>query len=535
MAPPHGEFMRTKSPLLACCVALVLGAPVVRGENLLEVYQDAVKSDPLIRAAEARRLAALEAKPQARGLLFPQINLNGQVATRDSESNSTFNQAVDADGDPTTPPVIAIVRNSQSTDADFWNYQAQLVQTIFRWDQWQTLKRADAEVAIAEANYRAAQQDLMVRVSQAYFDVLASEDTLGAAEATLQAFSRQLEQAEKRFEVGLIAITDVQESRAAHDSATAGVIAAKRALATNQERLREITGEAYQSLTKPADEMPLDQPQPFDEQAWVDQSVEQNLNVVAARLETEVTRRNIEIARSGHLPTLDLFATRTEFDSNATQVNNGREGPADSDQVQDTIGIQVTVPIYSGGVTQSRVREQTYLHRASREQFEGSLRTAERETRDAYLGVIAERARVNALKQSVKSNQTALEATEAGFEVGTRTTVDVLDARRRLFEAQREYARSRYDYLINVVRLKSAAGVLVPTDLNTINGYLTMPTALPVTRPGPAAVPAPAPTPTAPPAPAPASRPAPAPVTPPVPAPVPAPAPTPGPPPTPGG
>lgn len=481
--------MRKKSVLIVCGVALALLGSPARAENLLDVYEAAVKSDPLIREAEARRLAALESKPQARGALFPQFNVNGQIATRESDSNSTFNQAVDVDNDPTTPPVIAIVNNSQSTDADFWNYQAQATQTLFRWDQWQTLKRADAEVALAEANYRAAQQDLMVRVSRAYFDVLAADDTLSAAEATLQAFSRQLEQADKRFEVGLIAITDVQEARAAQDSATAGVIAAKRALASSQEVLREITGEAYATLAKPADDMPLDQPQPLNEQGWVDQAVEQNLNVIAARLGTDVAKRDIEIARSGHLPSVDLFVSRTEFDSEATQINNGRKGPADSDQVQDTIGVQVTVPIFSGGITQSRVRQQVYLHRASREKLDGALRGAERETRDAYLGVLAERARVNALKQSVKSSQTALEATEAGFEVGTRTTVDVLDARRRLFEAQREYARSRYDYLINVVRLRSAAGVLVPTDLGNINAFLTTPTTLPVVRPEPTPAP----------------------------------------------
>jgi outer membrane protein len=479
--------MRKKSVLLVCGVALALLGPAAQSENLLEVYQAAVKSDPLIREAEARRMAALEAKPQARGALFPQFNLNGQYATRDTTSNSTFNQEqfVDTDGDPDTPPdrVINIVRNNQETDADFWAYQAELTQTIFRWDQWQTLKRADAEVALAEANYRAAQQDLMVRVSSRYFDVLAAEDTLAAAEATLQAFSRQLEQAEKRFEVGLIAITDVQEARAAHDSATAGVIAAKRALASSNELLRELTGEAYTALTKPADDMPLDQPQPADEEDWVKQSVEQNLGVIAARLGVDVAKRNVNIAQSGHLPTVELVASRNEFDSQATQINNGFGGPADSDQVQDTIGLQVTVPIFSGGTTQSRVREQVYLHRASREKLEGALRGAERETRDAYLGVIAEKARVAALKQSVNSNQTALEATEAGFDVGTRTTVDVLDARRRLFEAQREYARSRYDYLINLVRLKSAAGVLAPQDLATINGFLTTPTTLPVVRP----------------------------------------------------
>jgi len=478
--------MHKNSVLIACGVALALLGTAAHTESLLDVYQQAVTNDPLIREADARRMAALEAKPQARGVLFPQFNVNGQVATRDTTSNSTFNQAVDTDGDPTTPPEIVIVNNTQSTDADFWNYTAQVTQTVFRWDQWQTLQRADSQVALAEANYRAAQQDLLVRVSQRYFDVLAAEDTLAAAEATAQAVSRQLEQAEKRFEVGLIAITDVQEARAAQDNATAGVIAAKRSLATTQELLRELTGEAYANLVKPGEDMPLDQPQPLDEQQWVDQSLEQNLDVIAARLGVDIAKRDVSIARSGHMPTVDLFAQRSEFDSTASQVNNGRKGPADTDQEQDTIGIQVTVPIFSGGVTQSRVRQQVYLHRASREKLEYSQRVAERATRDAYLGVLAERARVGALKQAVKSNQTALEATEAGFEVGTRTTVDVLLARQRLFESQRDYARSRYDYLINVVKLKSAAGVLAPQDLTQINGLLTTPTTLPVVRPKPA-------------------------------------------------
>ena len=469
--------------VLAGAIACALLGSAAQAENLLEVYQDSVKNDPVIREAEARREAALEVKPQARGLLLPQVKIDGQWAQSDSDSNATFTQAVDNDNDPATPPVIAIVNNQQATDQDFWNYQAEATQTLFRWDQWQALKRADAQVALAEANYRAAQQDLLLRVSQSYFDVLAAEDTLSAAEATLQAVTRQLEQAEKRFEVGLIAITDVQESRAAHDSATAAVIAAKRALATAHEAVRELTGEAYQTLIKPGEEMPLDQPQPADEETWVSQPLEQNLNVIAARLGVDVAKRNVKIAQAGHLPSVDLFANRTEFDTNSTQINNGLEGPADADQTEDTYGIRVNIPIFAGGATQSRVREQVHLHRAERERLEGAIRRAERDTRDAYLGVLAERARVTALRQSVKSNQTALEATEAGFEVGTRTTVDVLDARRRLFEAQRDYARSRYDYLINLVRLKSAAGVLAPSDLESINSFLTTPTTLPVVRP----------------------------------------------------
>jgi outer membrane protein len=477
--------MTKKSFLLACSIAaaLVAAAPL-RAENLLEVYMDAVRSDPLVREAEARRDAALEAKPQARGALLPQVNVNGQYATRESDGDNVFNQVIDPDNDPTTDNnVIVPVRSTQTSESDFWNYQAEITQSLFRWDQWQALKRADASVAVAEATYRAAQQDLLVRVSQAYFDVLAAEDTLSAAEATLEALTRQLEQADKRFEVGLIAITDVQEARAAHDNARAGVIAAKRAVASAQEVLRELTDKDYQSLVKPAEAMPLDKPDPLDEQAWVDLALKDNLDVIAARLQTEVASRDVKVAQGGHFPNVELFASRTEFSSDATQTNNGLTGPADASQTQDTVGVQVTIPIFAGGSTQSRVREQVHLHRASRERLEGAMRAAERETRDAYLGVIAEKARVQALQQAVKSSQTALEATEAGFEVGTRTTVDVLDARRRLFEAQRDYARSRYDYLINIVRLESASGGLKQDDLSVINGYLTTPTTLPVVRP----------------------------------------------------
>ena len=239
--------MTRKSLLLACGVAAALVAgTAARAENLIDVYQAALRSDPVLREAESRRMAALEAKPQARGLLFPQVNVTGQYATRDGESTALFLNQND-DG------TVELRQSDQSSDSDYWTYEAQVTQSLFRWDQWQQLKRADAQVAVAEANFRAAQQNLLVRVSQAYFDVLAAEDTLLAAEATLEALTRQLEQADKRFEVGLIAITDVQEARAAHDSATAGVIAAKRTLATTQEVLRELTNEAYTTLAKPAE------------------------------------------------------------------------------------------------------------------------------------------------------------------------------------------------------------------------------------------------------------------------------------------
>ncbi len=297
--------MRKQSFVLACSVALsLLGTGAARSENLLEVYQAAVKNDPVIREADARRMAALEVKPQARALLLPQVNVNGQVYTGNFDSESTF----PAGGRDHGAAVSRSATRTRRTSKQYWTYSAELIQTVFRWDQWQKLKRADSEVAIAEANYRAAQQDLLVRVSQAYFDVLAAEDTLAAAEATVQAFNRQLEQSEKRFEVGLIAITDVQESRAAHDSATAELIAAKRALASTNEALREIAGDTYATLVKPADDMPLNQPDPLDEQQWVTKALDENLSVIAARLDSEVAASNVKIARSGHMPTVDLFA-----------------------------------------------------------------------------------------------------------------------------------------------------------------------------------------------------------------------------------
>lgn len=483
--------MTKKSFLLACSIAVALvGAAPVRAENLLEVYMDAVKSDPVVREAEARRSAALETKPQARALLLPQLSVGGQIYTANSDGEATFPQV-----DRTTGNIVTVGNRSTTDVSQYWDYRVELTQTLFRWDQWQELKRADSQVAVAEATYRAAQQNLLVRVAQAYFDVLAAEDTLGAAEATLEALTRQLEQADKRFEVGLIAITDVQEARAAHDNARAGVIAAKRAVASAQEVLRELTDKDYQSLVKPADAMPLDKPDPLDEQAWVDLALKDNLDVVAARLNSDVASANVKIAQAGHMPTVDLFAQYSEDNRDATQTNQAFDpsdplntgdrvgGSADSNGTSDVIGLRLNIPVFSGGGTQSRVREQVFLHRAAREKLEGTMRSAERQTRDAYLGVIAEKARVQALQQAVKSSQTALEATEAGFEVGTRTTVDVLDARRRLFEAQRDYARSRYDYLINIVKLESATGGLKQDDLSVINGYLTTPSTLPVVRP----------------------------------------------------
>jgi outer membrane protein len=465
--------MTLRAHIAAAC-GLSLLSFAAAGADLVTVYQRALQNDPQIREADANRLAARESKPQAVAALLPQLEANGTYSKVEQEFSRTNLQLSNA-LDPNSPLIPVNITTDSETDGH--QYQIQLRQTVFRWDQWSTLRRANAEVAQAEADYMAAQQELIQRTAQRYFDVLAAQDTVDAAQATLEAFSRQLEQADKRFEVGLIAITDVQEARAAHDQAAAGVIAAKRTLATAQELLRELTGESFDALATPVDDLPLKSPEPTNEDQWVSTALDQNLRVISARLATDIAKEDVRIARSGHLPSFDIVASRSDQDFSGTQTSRDaagapRESPADQAQTTDTIGVQVTVPIYSGGATSSRVRQRVYLHRAARERLERANRETERAARDAYLGVISEISRVRALRQALESSRTALQATEAGFEVGTRTTVDVLDARRQLFEAQTDYSRSRYDYILNVLQLQLATGTLGKEDLDEINAFL---------------------------------------------------------------
>lgn len=472
--------MKFRAPLLATCVAAALAASLPAeaakspdSTDLLQVYQRALQNDPVIREAEANRLATLENKPQARAALLPQLTAQGQLDEIDSQTQRT-----QADLGPNNAlTLVQSTTTAHNVHSRSWNVR--LTQPIFRWDRWAALGRADKQVAQAEVDFKAAQQDLLARTAQRYFDVLAAADTLEAAQATLEALSRQLEQADKRFEVGLIAITDVQEARAARDQASAAVIAAKRSLATSREFLRELTGETFENLSKPGDDMPLKTPEPASETDWVNSSLQGNLSLMSARLQTEIAKEDVRVARGGHFPTVDLYAQRARDKDNGddalTRRSNGDVIPSSADGIgnTDAFGVQVTFPIYSGGATQSQVRQRVYLHRAARERSERTARETERAARDAYLGVLSEISRVQALRQAVQSSQTALQATEAGFEVGTRTTVDVLESRRNLFDAQTAYARSRYDYIINILNLKIATGSLSEKDLQEVNGWLT--------------------------------------------------------------
>ncbi len=453
-----------KKLILSTGLTLLLGvsAAPAQAASLLEIYQQALQSDPQIHEAEARRLAALEARPQARSAYLPQINADGgyDISER-SGPVGIF--------DPATGQRITV---DADIETDVFDWGVTLTQTLFRWDQLVNLRRANKTVARAEAVREAAQQDLIVRVAQRYFDVLAAEDRLTSRHANRMAIARQLEQAKQRFEVGLIAITDVQESQAAFDQAVADEIAAKRSLATSRELLREITGEYVPALSAPAENFPLIAPEPNDEKSWVDLSLDQNLNLVASRLDEQLARDEISFRRNGHYPTVELVARKRESETDQTTTTTFGTTSDSLTNPSDSIGVQVTVPLFSSGGTSSRVREAVYLHRAAREQLQRVTRETERQARDAYLGVISERSRVKALEQAVASSRTALEATQAGFEVGTRTIVDVLNSQFALYAAITNYYQSRYDYVLNALRLKQAAGNLAIQDLERIDQFL---------------------------------------------------------------
>ena len=453
---------------VAVSVLLSLGlASAASAKDLIGVYEDATRNDPQIRAADANRLAQREARPQAWAALLPQINgTAGWIKdhTNQTESSLLF--------DPALQPPQPIEIDSRSTTK---RYGLNLQQTIFSWASLSNLKAASSTVAEAEATYHAAEQNLMIRVAQAYFTVLTDEDNLDANEASLEAISRQLDQANKRFEVGLIAVTDVEEAKAAHDRAAANVIAAKRALATANDQLAEITGQKYDSLEKPGDNMPLNNPSPASEDAWVTVSMDQNLTLVASRLAADVARENVRAAFGGHLPEIDFVASRQHSDANTNEYFLGNFFPVPGTNTDTQFGFQISIPIFAGGATQSKVRQAQYSWIAAKETVVQNSRATERAARDAYLGVISGIAQVQALRQALESDQTALKATEAGYEVGTRTSVDVLNARQTLVQGQTDYASSRYNYLLSILQLRQAAGTLNSKDLQEINGSLNVP------------------------------------------------------------
>ena len=426
-------------------------------DDLSSIYQQALQSDPLLREAEANRLANNEGKTQALSNLLPQISAGASYGTTDSRGTSV-SEFIPGGSSP----------NDDSTTSNSWNIQLQ--QSLFDWNRWVNLKSAEKTILKSNLDFEVSKQDLILRVASSYFAVLAAQDVLDFEKASKEAIARQLEQANTRFEVGLVAITDVQEAQAAYDQAIASEIDAKRRSALAIENLREITGQQVKGLARPHADFELGPPTPASQEAWVNQSLNQNLSLLSARMSAEISRDNIDSQKTGHYPTLSLSLNRSGSDSDRDEFINNTSSTGSGNST--TIGVQLNVPIYSGGRTSSLTRQAVYQHRASKERVERITRETERATRDAYLNVLSNISRIRALKQAVRSSQTALQATEKGFEVGTRTTVDVLNSRRTLLDSERNYSQSRYDYLSNLLNLKRAAGTLSQADIDEINSLL---------------------------------------------------------------
>ncbi len=415
--------------------------------NLEDVYNIAETSDPEFRQVAAAKRATLELRPQAIAGFLPSANLSANTFSNDQELKIDGPFGLSGD-----------------TSFNSHGYALDVTQPIIRGDRFFQLRQANSQIRQADAELSAAQQDLMIRVAEAYFDFLATRDNLEFAQAEKKSLSKQLDQAKQRFEVGLTAITDVQEAQAGYDLAVSQQIVAENAIDNASENLRSITGQYIDQLSGLTDEMPLVKPQPEEIDTWTQTALEQNLNVLSARFAVDTAREEIKRQRAGHLPTLDLVA-RHGYDK-----SGGRFGTS---AIRSTVvGVQLNVPLFQGGIVSSRAREAHQRLDQQIERLEQARRQAQRRTREAYLGVISGISQVKALKQAVISSETALRSTQAGFEVGTRTAVDVVSSERITFQARRNYSRSRYDYIINTLRLKRSAGTLSAGDLVLVSQWL---------------------------------------------------------------
>ena len=450
-----GKVRRAVAAVARVCVqfgvtaTLLLSVSDTGAVNLLEVYRLAVKNDPEYLSAGSANRAAQEQTPQARSQLLPELSLS---ASSDFNHEKT-RQAGTFGGAGTT-------RFNAST------FRLSLSQPIYRKDLLIGLNQADTRVRQSNAEFAFALQELMLRASERYFDALRAVDNLEFLRSERDANEQQLKQSQQRFEVGLIAITDVEEAKAGFDIANAQVIEAEIELDNSWEALRELTGFYLDLITlKPLiEDTPLITPEPNNVDEWTEIALTQNLQLTAALLATETAQIEIRRQEAQHVPTLDLVASH-----DVTQ-SGGRFG--DTDIVTSSIGVQLNLPIYQGGEVLSRTRESRHLHQQSLDDLERQRRITQRQTRDAFRGVISGISRVQALMQAVVSTQAALEAIEAGFQVGTRTSVDVLNAQRDLFRAKRDFSESRYDYILDILRLKQAAGILSEDDLTEVNGWL---------------------------------------------------------------
>ncbi len=420
-------------------------------EDLLDVYQLALKNDPQLLAEYASQQAVGELEAQSRANFLPTVGLNANLGkTWQDSSYQGAGGGFNLGG---------------SRQFNTHGYALTITQPLYKRQNYIQKDKANIAIEQAMASYALVNQDLMVRVAERYFDVLEKKDDETFALAEREAIARQLEQTKQRFEVGIATITDVTESQAAYDLANAEVIRAENEVKNSKERLREPLGQYIDTLAILKDDTELVRPVPEDIEQWSTTALAQNPAIVVAKLAVDDSKQTIELQKSGHYPTLDLVGQHA-YDS----ASDG--GFGGSKIHQSALGFQFNLPIDVGGRVRSQTREAGHRLSQAMQNEEQQRRSVIRQSREAYNGVISGLSRVEALKQAVVSNEKALEATEAGYQVGTRTTVDVLNVRRDLFRARRDYAKARYDYILSSLRLKQAAGIIEQTDLEHINQWL---------------------------------------------------------------
>ena len=425
--------------LLPIIISLAIGSisQSASADDLAQIYQQAKQNDPQLLKAAADKDAAFEAINSSRSTLLPQINLSAGYNTYFLDSK---------DG----------------RDNGF-NAGVTLSQSLYNRASWVGLDIAEKQARQSDASYAVTQQGLILRVSTAYFNVLKAKDDLKFGEAEKAAVGRQLEQMKQRFDVGLSAITDVYDAQAQYDTVLASIIVKKNTLANSYEELREITGQAYSSLDPlNTASFSANKPKQAADNLVKDAETE-NLTLLAARIGQDIARDNISLADSGHLPTLS-FESGYQYDDTSSQMK--------PDQGNLTAGIKLNLPVYNGGNTTSQVKQAQYKYVSASENLEAQYRLVVKNVRNYYNNINATIGSINAYKQSVVSAKSALEATEAGFDVGTRTIVDVLNSTRSLYSANSELANARYGYILAQLQLKQAVGTLSEQDVLDINSGL---------------------------------------------------------------
>lgn len=462
---------------IAVSVLAVALSTNVFADNLLDVYRLAKDGDPTFLASEAGTRATSERVNQSMAGLLPQ--LSATYTLRKSGTDSTGVTTVF--DNPDTPINESGSTNSEnSSDSTSAGYTIRLSQEIYNHATWLNLRQAEKRSLQAKITHEGSKQDLIVRAAEAYFDVLAAQDSVAFSKAETEAVSKELAQTKQRFDVGLIAVTDVHEAQSRYDLAIANQIAAQNSLDNTHELLQQITGNYHYDLLGLKDDIPLKNPEPENIKDWVKESEKNNISLKAAKVGLEIAKRSISVSQAGHYPTLDLSASYSDgtgdTDREGTQFFGGLADTSitnnDGDQQDTSISLNINIPIYSGGQTNSVVKESQQLFQQAAHNLEAERRRAVSLTRSSYLGTVAAVSSVKALKQAVVSSEKSLEATQAGFEVGTRTIVDVLQQTQILFNSKRQYARARYDYVLNILRLKQATGLLTEDDLASVNKLL---------------------------------------------------------------